>query len=68
MSDLDTRLLAAHQGADPLTLSGLYHEAGQTSQGTPRAFYLTHALVYALEAGSQTAKMIEDELRQLGCI
>lgn len=66
MTDLNTRLLNAHQSADPLTLSGLYHEASQISHGTPRAFYLTHALVYALEAGSQTAQSIEDELRQMG--
>ena len=66
MNALDQRLLAAHAGGDPKTLARLYREAGEATQDTARAFYLTHAMVYALEAGLPDAICIEADLRAMG--
>lgn len=66
MSDLDHRLLAAHASGTPATLARLYREAGEATQGTPRAFYLTHAFVFALEAGLPDAAAIEADLQAMG--
>ncbi len=51
-TDLDTRLLAAHAAGDRAALIRLYSEASEAA-GHPvaRNFYLTHAYVFALEAG-----------------
>lgn len=68
MNDLDHRLLSAHAGGDPATLAGLYREAAGATQDTARAFYLTHALVFALEAGLADATAIEGDLRAMGRI
>ncbi|WP_136636949.1 hypothetical protein [Pseudooceanicola onchidii] len=66
MSDLDHRLLSAHAGADPAVLAGLYQEAAHATGGDAGAFYLTHAFVFALEAGLPDAALIEADLRALG--
>ncbi|MCV3271043.1 hypothetical protein [Roseobacter sinensis] len=53
MSDLDARLRAAHEAGDGAALVTLYREAAeQAPDDDARAFYLTHAYVFALELGS----------------
>jgi len=50
MTDLDARLLAAHDSGDIRALVALYREAAEAANTeTARAFYLTHAHVFALE-------------------
>jgi hypothetical protein len=50
MSDLDQRLLAAHDRGDHAALVGLYAMAADSSRDLNAAcFYLTHAYVFALE-------------------
>ncbi|MEM6619616.1 MAG: hypothetical protein AAF631_09965, partial [Pseudomonadota bacterium] len=49
---LNARLLAAHAAGDARTLVALYRQAGDdATDDTARGFYLTHAYVFALEAG-----------------
>lgn len=56
MSDLDSRLLAAHARGDRAALVALYTEAAEAAgEEQARGFYLTHAYVYALEAGAPEA-------------
>ncbi|WP_375174804.1 hypothetical protein [Pseudooceanicola sp.] len=66
MSDLNHRLLAAHATGNPAALARLYREAGEATQDTARAFYLTHAFVFALEAGLPDATEIEADLQSMG--
>lgn len=60
VSDLDTRLLAAHAEEDGTALIALYAEAAEAARAngdTGRAaFYLTHAWIFALEAGDPRAR------------
>jgi hypothetical protein len=66
-SDLDTRLLAAHAAGDRAALIALYLEASETSEvAVARRFYLTHAYVYALEAGTAEAPELRARLVELG--
>ena len=52
MTDLDAALLEAHAAGDAVRLVELYSQAAQTTQDTDTAcFFLTHAYVFALEAG-----------------
>ncbi len=61
MTSLQARLLAAHALADPVALARLYTEAADTADSEDAAgFYLTHAHIFALEAGLPEA----DALRQ----
>ncbi len=65
--DLNARLLAAHEAGDSLALIGLYTEASDsaaTSQA--KAFFLTHAYVYALERGDRRAIDLKAALADLG--
>ena len=59
MTDLDARLLAAHDRGDAPALVALYQEAALATQDeTAKGFYLTHALVFALELGHpETAEL-----------
>ena len=59
MSDLDTRLIAAHEAQDKTGLVALYTEAAdQTNDLDAKCFYLTHAYIFALEIGApQTAAL-----------
>ena len=67
MSDLDRRLLEAHARDDRAALIALYAEAGETAQTeTARGFYLTHAYVYALEAGDGRAAALHAALKAMG--
>ena len=67
MSDLDDRLLAAHDRGDLLALVTLYAEAAQSAnEEQARSFYLTHAYVFALELGSETAPGLRARLIEMG--
>ena len=67
MTDLDTRLLAAHAADDRPALIALYAEAAeQAATGTACAFYLTHAYVFALETGSAFATVLRERLVLMG--
>ncbi|WP_299674815.1 hypothetical protein [uncultured Roseobacter sp.] len=67
MSDLDARLLAAHAADDRSALIALYAQAAdEAAEEDARAFYLTHAYVFALEAGSPQAEILRDRLVALG--
>ena len=51
MTDLDARLLAAHEAGDGRALVALYQEAAaRAADIDATCFYLTHAFVFALEA------------------
>ena len=63
---LDDRLLAAHEAGDPAQLARLYAEAADTAHGEAAAFYLTHAWVFALEAGAPEARAYEARLAERG--
>ena len=66
-SDLDARLLAAHAADDRPALIALYREASEASETeTARRFYLTHAYVYALEAGTSEAAALRAALVAMG--
>lgn len=67
MSDLDTRLLAAHDRDDRIALIGLYTEAADQAQDeAAQGFYLTHAYIFALEAGHSAAPALRARLIAMG--
>lgn len=63
---LDAALLAAHATGDRPALIGLYAEASEGTSGTAAAFYLTHAYVFALEAGDPRAAVLKARLVAIG--
>ncbi|MBF9061302.1 hypothetical protein HKCCSP123_19145 [Rhodobacterales bacterium HKCCSP123] len=63
---LDAALLAAHARGDRAALIGLYAEAAEAAQDTAAAFYLTHAFVFALEAGNARAPVLKARLVAIG--
>ena len=67
MSDLDAALLAAHAAGDNRKLIELYKAAAEAAD-TPEqaAFYLTHAYVFALEAGDPVADTLHQRLVEMG--
>jgi len=67
MSDLDARLLAAHATDDRAMLIKLYAEAADTATDeTATGFYLTHAYIFALEAGDPRAPALRARLVAMG--
>jgi len=63
MSTLNDHLLAAHEAGDITSLIDLYTQAGDSSQGSDAAaFYLTHAMVFALELGDPRAAVLRARL------
>ncbi len=63
MSDLDTRLLRAHEAGDGPALVTLYQEAADQAADTDAAcFYLTHAYVFALELDHPDVPVIRARL------
>ena len=69
MSGLDARLRAAHATGDGKALAVLYAQAAErTAEETACAFYLTHALVHALEAGDALAAPFRARLAEMGRI
>ncbi|MEM9850524.1 MAG: hypothetical protein AAF761_00855 [Pseudomonadota bacterium] len=64
---LNARLLAAHAAGDARTLVALYRQAGDdATDDTARGFYLTHAYVFALEAGLPEAAVLHARLVAMG--
>ncbi len=67
MTDLDARLLAAHEAADHGALVALYAEAAETAEDEDaRAFFLTHAYVFALDTGAPEAEALRHALVTMG--
>jgi len=65
---LDAALLLAHEVGDRAMLVRLYAEAAaQAGAPVQTAFYLTHAYVFALEAGLAEATALHAQLRTMGC-
>jgi hypothetical protein len=63
---LDAALLAAHAAGDQRALVGLYGTAGAQAAANAAAFYLTHAYVFALEAGDPRAAALHARLVEMG--
>ena len=67
MSALDTALLKAHAQQDTLLLMHLYTQAAdETCDSDAAGFYLTHAYVFALEAGASEAPLLRQRLIEMG--
>jgi hypothetical protein len=67
MSALDAALLAAHDNGDRAALIRLYSEAAESTADPDAAgFYLTHAYVFALEAGAPEAEALHARLKAEG--
>lgn len=67
MSDLDARLLAAHANHDLRALVALYQTAADGAETeSARAFYLTHAHVFALETDHPDTARLRAELIAMG--
>ena len=63
----DAALLAAHAAGDSGALAGLYARAAEAAPDLDAAcFFLTHAFVFALEAGLPEADTYEARLRAHG--
>ena len=61
--DLDARMISAHQANDRRALIKLYAEAADTVNDLDAScFYLTHAYVFALEAGAPEAQPLHIRL------
>ena len=64
---LDKRLLKAHSDGDCAALIALYLEAAaRVGADEAQGFYLTHAYVFALEAGDPRARDIKAQLVAMG--
>ena len=67
MSALDDGLLAAHAAGDRAALIRLYAQAADRATDPDAAgFYLTHAYVFALEAGAPQAAALHARLKAEG--
>lgn len=67
MSDLDARLLAAHEAHDAKELVLLYQEAAAAADTEDaRGFYLTHAHVFALDINHPDTEHLRDTLIRMG--
>jgi hypothetical protein len=67
MNRLDADLIAAHETGDLHRLARLYARAAdEASDENAAAFYLTHAYVFALDAGLDTAPQLRDRLILMG--
>ncbi|MFK7881046.1 MAG: hypothetical protein AB8B75_14865 [Roseobacter sp.] len=65
--DLNAQLLAAHEADDTRALARLYAQAAEVATNDDgRGFFLTHALVFALEAGAPEASALRQELIEMG--
>lgn len=68
MSDtLDQRLLEAHARDDRTALVTLYKDASDNaSSDDAKYFYLTHAYIFALEAGHPLTRELHSQLKSAG--
>ncbi len=64
---LDAALLNAHATRDTEALAQLYAQAADAAEtAEAAAFYLTHAYIYALDAGVDETTALLDRLVELG--
>lgn len=67
---LEQRLLDAHARDDPAELSALYTKAADLKEASgdidAACFYLTHAFVFSLEVGDDSATALQMRLWRLG--
>ncbi|GGA21264.1 hypothetical protein [Neptunicoccus cionae] len=69
MIPLDQALLDAHAAQNSPALVRLYQQAGNSALEMDEirgCFYLTHAYIYALEAGLPEAETLHSTLRSYG--
>lgn len=70
LETIDSALCAAHASGDSLAIMQLYHEAATQMEARgmvdSAAFFLTHAYVFALEAGHGLAGDLAAKLHQMG--
>ena len=67
MKTLHDALLLAHRSDDKPALVELYAQAADaTNQRIERQFFLTHAYIYALEAGNPVADQLCARLKVFG--
>lgn len=67
MSALDEAMIAAHAAHDLPALVALYTQAADEANDVDAAcFYLTHAYVFALEAGAEQASALHTRLKANG--
>lgn len=67
MSCLDSELIAAHEAEDNALLVRLYTQAASDAGNTDAAgFYMTHAYIFALEAGLPQAPELRQRLIDMG--
>ncbi len=70
LTQLNERMLAAHAAGDGAALAGLYalaaEHAGAGGEAGAAAFFLTHAYVFALEAGAPAAAGFRARLVAMG--
>ncbi|WP_324754546.1 hypothetical protein [Roseovarius sp. Pro17] len=65
--DLHHRMLTAHAGPDHAALIALYTEAADSANDLDAScFFLTHAYVFALEAGAPQARHLHHRLAMQG--
>lgn len=66
-TDINDALLAAHAAGDACRIATLYAQAAeQETDIAARAFLLTQAYIFALEAGSAQAARLRADLVALG--
>lgn len=65
-SALDAALLAAHAAGDKKRIAQIYAKAADDMGAASAAFYLTHAYVFALDAGLPEAETYRRALVELG--
>jgi hypothetical protein len=64
---LDTAMIAAHEAHDSAALVRLYTQAADTANDLDAScFFLTHAYVFALEAGAPDARALHSRLVRHG--
>lgn len=67
MNDLDAQMIAAHAVHDLRALVRLYTQAADQSNDVDAAcFFLTHAYIFALEAGAIEAAALHARLKAHG--
>ncbi|MFK7937818.1 MAG: hypothetical protein AB8B82_00445 [Roseovarius sp.] len=67
MSTLDAAMIAAHAADDLPALVRLYTQAADGADNVDAAcFYLTHAYIFALDAGAPQAPALHARLRDHG--
>ncbi len=65
--DLDARMIAAHEAGDTGALIRLYTQAANEANALDaECFYLTHAYIFALEAGAPEAPILRARLKAHG--